>query len=472
MAIDRMHALLANISENFHLDVLAAKPVVAAVDHALSTHGKLCCRKMPLKPRLVFWLVILLALRRERSIPNVFALIIEAARSLAPGLSRDTVTDGGLAKARHRLGSAPFKTFFHALADLPITLPSFYGLRPCAMDGVRLTMPDTDENCSRFPKQSTGRGKAAWPQMLAVCLLDIRNRRIIDAQFDEIHGSERALGRLLWNRLDEKSVLIEDRGFFKAEDFFRLQESGRKFLCKLPAKPTIRIVAEHGRGDYLIELRGRREREGGEACDTLLGRGKNSRTKKFKSTVRLIVYRIGEVEHRLVTNVFDRRISPEKFARIYHWRWDIEMSYDELKVHLMSVRHGKAQTVFRSKSPELVEQEFWAMLSAYNLVRDLMTRAAKQSGEDALNMSFTDSLAVIEDHLLLIQQAPFGELLRWHRRLMQSLSRCTIDRPRRQRQWPRVVKSKMSNFKVKRAYHKESELLVVIKLPELTEIAS
>ena len=99
MAIDRMHALLANISENFHLDVLASKTVVSAVDSSLNVHGKLHCRKMPLKPHIVFWLVILLALRRDRSIHNVFALLIEATRSLARGVSRDAVTDGGLAKA-------------------------------------------------------------------------------------------------------------------------------------------------------------------------------------------------------------------------------------------------------------------------------------------------------------------------------------------------------------------------------------
>ncbi len=94
MAIDRMHALLENISESFHLDVLASKTVVSAVDSSLNAHGKLHCRKMPLKPRLVFWLVILLTMRRDRSIPNVFALLIEAARFLAPGLSRNAVTDG------------------------------------------------------------------------------------------------------------------------------------------------------------------------------------------------------------------------------------------------------------------------------------------------------------------------------------------------------------------------------------------
>ncbi len=103
----------------------------------------------------------------------------------------------------------------------------------------------------------------------------------------------------------------------------------------------------------------------------------------------LIAYRIGKVEHRLITTAFDRRITPEKFARVYHWLWDIEMCHDEMKVHLMTVRHGKAQTVFRSKSHELVEQEFWAMLSAHNL-------------------------AVIADYLLLIQQAPTGVLLRLH----------------------------------------------------------
>ena len=469
MAIDRMHGLLAEISGRFHLDVLANRDVVDAAEASLAAHGKLGGRKMPLKSPLVFWLVIMLVLRRDRSVPNNFGALIGACRDLAGGLSRKAVTDGGLARARQRLGPEPFETFFENQTEAR-RAPWFHGLRPVAADGVRLTMPDTPANLARFPRQRSGRGKAAWPQMLAVCLLDIADRRIVGAAFDNIRTGERALGRTLWPRLDEDDLLIEDKGFFKREDLWRLDEAGQRFVCKLPGKPKYKVLRVYGPGDYLIEMRGRRPREAGEARDHR--RGPRGDTKKFKLVVRLIAYKVNGIEHRIVTNVFDREIAPEDFAKIYHWRWDAEIAYDELKTHLMTVRHGQAKTVFRSKSPALVEQEFWAMLCAYNLVRGLMAEAGRIHGIDPLEISFTASLAVIEDSLIAIQRAADKELPRLHRRLLRDLAECRPDRPRRPRQWPRVVKAKMSNYRVKQEHHHESNLAFEVNLSAPERLAS
>lgn len=469
MAIDRMHSLLAEISEHFHLDVLANPDVVDAAEASLAAHGKLGEREMPLKSPLVFWLVIMLVLRRNLSVPNTFGALVGACRDLAGGLSRKAVTDGGLAKARQRLGPAPFETFFLKQSEA-YRAPWFHGLRPVAADGVRLTMPDTQANRARFPLQKTGRGKAAWPQMLAVCLLDIADRRIVGASFDDIHTGERALGRRLWPHIDENDLLIEDKGFFKKEDLWRLDKAGHKFACKLPGKPKYKVLHEYGPGDYLVEMRGRRPCEKGEVPEHR--RGPRGSTKRFKLVVRLIAYKVGGAEHRLVTNVFDREIAPEEFAKIYHWRWDAEIAYDELKVHLMTVQHGKAKTVFRSKSPALVEQEFWAMLGTYNLVRGLMADAGRTHGIDALEISFTASLAVITDSLTLIQRAADAELPRLHRRLLRDLAECRLDRPRRPRQWPRVVKSKMSNYRVKQECHHETALAFEVNLSTPERLAS
>lgn len=470
MAIDRMHHLLAEFSGRFYLDALANPDVVRAAGESLHEHGKLGGRKMPLKGHLVLWLVLLMALHRDRSVPNVFALLIEACRTLAGGLSRDAVSESGLARARQRIGPEPLRTFFERIAGLGRSLPSFHGLRPMALDGVRFTMPDTEKNRERFPLQKTGRGRAAWPQMVAVCLLEIASRRIVGAAFDNIHTGEQELGRRLWDRLAEEDLLVEDRGFFKKEDLWRLDKAGRHFLCKLPRKPKFTVLREMGPGDSLVEMRGRRPREAGEEPDHRQGRP--GRTKKFRLVVRLILYRVNGVEHRLVTNAFDETISVEEFARVYHWRWDVEMAYDELKVHLMAVHHGKTKTVFRSKSPAMVEQEFWAMLAAYNLVRGLMAEAAAVHEVDPLELSFTGCLAVIEDQMVTIQRAGIEALPRLHRRLLRDLAASRIDRPRRPRQWPRVVKVKMSNFGVKTVHHRESKLSVNVKSGSLKAAAA
>jgi hypothetical protein len=56
--------------------------------------------------------------------------------------------------------------------------------------------------------------------------------------------------------------------------------------------------------------------------------------------------------------------------------WAIEASLDELKTHLCG-----AQIVLRSKTPELVRQEFYGLLMAHYAVCGLMHEAALRAGE-------------------------------------------------------------------------------------------
>ena len=175
-------------------------------------------------------------------------------------------------------------------------------------------------------------------------------------------------------------------------------------------------------------------------------------------TVRLIAYQVkGEPEPaRLVTHLVDPgEVAARELALLYHERWEAEVSYDEAKVHLQTVRHGKQHTEFRSKSPDLVEQEFWAMLSTYSLVRELMVDAGRVHGIPPREISFVDSLEVTGLTLAEVHAAPARRLRTLHRRLLADLADCRLDRPRRPRVYDRVVRVKMSRYKLKRAHHRQ-----------------
>jgi IS4 transposase len=68
---------------------------------------------------------------------------------------------------------------------------------------------------------------------------------------------------------------------------------------------------------------------------------------------------------------------------LYHQRWEIETAFDALKTHLRG-----AQIVLRSKTPELVKQEFYGLLMAHFAVRGLMHEAALKADEDPDRLSF------------------------------------------------------------------------------------
>ncbi len=130
--------------------------------------------------------------------------------------------------------------------------------------------------------------------------------------------------------------------------------------------------------------------------------------------------------------------------------------HDEIKVHQCATLRGRAPTIFRSKKPELVEQELYAVLIVYNLVRELIHQAVAEQPEKVRRISFLDSLLCIIDAIFQMNIAAATQAEAQYQYLRSLIVECVIDRPQRNRVNPRVVKVKMSKFKRKRKIHKSS----------------
>lgn len=102
-----------------------------------------------------------------------------------------------------------------------------------------------------------------------------------------------------------------------------------------------------------------------------------------------------EDSYRLLTNILDPDQAPAlELATLYHERWEVEGVFDELKTHLRAT-----STVLRSKTPELVKQEFWALLLAHFAIRQLMAKAAWPRSLDPDRLSFVHALRVVKRKL-------------------------------------------------------------------------
>lgn len=77
-------------------------------------------------------------------------------------------------------------------------------------------------------------------------------------------------------------------------------------------------------------------------------------------------------------------------AALYHERWEIETALDELKTHLRG-----SNIVLRSKTPDLVRQEFYGLMMAHFAIRGLMHEAALRVDEDADGLSFLHAVRVV-----------------------------------------------------------------------------
>ena len=450
--------ILGNISDS--LEHISRKFTVEAfgddiqpmIEDSLMKHDKLKQRKSVLSPLLTVWVILGLALRREVSYKNVLGWLLSGLRSRISGIPRDPVAEGAITHARKRIGVAVLRDLFYASREKFNNIAAdFHGLVSVAVDGVTMTMPDTYANFKHFGRPRTGRGNAAFPQTRLVALVATSVHAIFDIAFGPYVGKgtgEPTLAiQLILKNAREGILFLLDKGFYGFELLDDILQKNAHFIIAVPDGVNLKPIRNSRRpdGSYLAWLEGKVEDPAGPWPS---GR---KRWKKVKRKVRVIQYQIpGFRRRRIATSLLDFSIEARELITHYHRRWEIELVYDEVKTHQCARRKGQCQTVLRSKRPDLVEQEIYSIVALYNLLRDLINQAANKHGLDPLTISFVDSLQAILDAIPVMAGAPAHRLLHLYDQLLDDIAGCVLKRRRRHRVYPRVVKVKMSKFKLKR----------------------
>ncbi len=429
------------------------------IEESLRECGKANYRKGTiLTPLFCVFVVLGLAIRRDLSYPHVIDWVISGLRWLSCCLPPKLVEDGALSHARKRLGREVFRRIFHKMVACQDSLPKdFHGLTSTAFDGTGANMPDTPENRERFGLPSGGRGAGGYPQLRAMALLLLPLRMVADIAYGPYKGKgsgERSLMREIIDRLPYPNLLLLlDAGLYSFETLLSCtKKNGWQLLAKLSASVKPKRIAGKTLpdGSYLAVVRKRVE-------DPTRSQGNRKRYTTIEIIVRIIDYQIpGFRPARLLTTILDAKISAKELVLHYHKRWDIEIAFDEIKTHQCATLRGQPPTILRSKTPELVEQELYATVIVYNVVRERIHQAAMETNKDARRISFLDTMKCIIDAIPHMSIAIGAHAQRQCEYLISFISECEIDRPKRTRINPRVVKTKMSKFKRKRDTDKSS----------------
>lgn len=416
----------------------------AWVEQALQATGTATLRKRKLPAEYVVWLVIGMALLRDRSIAEVVRhldLVIPT-----PQGKRQHVTGGAVVQARDRLGSEPLEWLFHATAAVwgPASADEhrWRDLVVLGVDGATLRIPDTADNEAHFGRPGTSRGDAAagYPHLRLVSLMVLRSHLLLDLAFGSYRSSEPALAAHLWPRLPERSLIIMDRGFGSYENFHTLADAKHQRHWLTRAKqgdtaPQLHSVKQLGPGDQLVELAPSHEvrRRHPELPAAL--------------TVRAIQYqRPGFRPQTLLTSLLDPVAFPAaEIIELYHERWELELAFDEVKTHTLE----REEASLRCKTPERIAQELWGLAVAYNLVRLTIADVARRAGVPPTQISYRHALHFIRAFWLSAWLASPGVLPKRLRALLDELPLLLLP-PRRNRAFPRAVKIKMSNYARKR----------------------
>jgi hypothetical protein len=411
----------------------------AWIEAALAATGTVTLRRRRLPAPQVIWLVIGMALFRERAIADVVDKLDLALNPKDP-----VVAPSSVAEARRRLGEDPLLWLFartaHAWGHASAQRDKWRGLALYGADGTTLLVPDTPENVEQFGKSNSKRGQSGYPLLRLAALMALRSHTVVNAAFGPYAKAEQYYAAELWSALPDDSLTIVDRGFWSAAILIGLAAAGqnRHWLIRAKINTRGRLVQQLGPGDELVEL---------EVSSQ--ARRQNPALPKTW-VVRVINYQLkGFRPQRLITSLLDARAYPaSEIIELYHERWELELAYDEIKTDMLD----GAAAPLRSKRPAGVRQEVWGLLIAYNLVRLEMERVADEVKVKPTRISFSMVLGMICDEWWWLSgTASPGAIPRHLQRLRANMRRCVLPERRRQRSYPRAVKIKMSNYAKKRA---------------------
>jgi len=299
-----------------------------------------------------------------------------------------------LSRARARLGADPLHMLFDQVAGLVGADDAAgvfcCGLRVVSMDGSTTDVPDTKENDAHFGRPCNASRDGAFPQVRWLVAAESGTGALLGASFGPYTVGEQTLARDLLPALGPDTVVLADRNFLSHALARDVLATGAHILWRASASfkltPT-RVLAD---GMYLAVLHPARKADGPPI------------------TVRVIEYTVhtspadggdgdGEEESSevfaLVTDLLDPEAYPAlDLACAYPMRWGCETVIGHHKTDM-----GEGMPVLRSKDPEGVAQEMWALFAVYQAIHTLIGAAVDATGIPPEKISFPQALTAVTD---------------------------------------------------------------------------
>jgi Insertion element 4 transposase N-terminal/Transposase DDE domain len=388
VTITRAVTVAAGVFAPGHLGELTQFAPFELVDDVLERTGAVQRRLRDLPSRVGVYFVLALGLFPGLGYARVWAKLTAGLEGLAVAAP----SEKALRDLRRRLGPSPLKALFEVVAG-PLAWPyapgvAFAGLRTVAFDGCSsLHVPATARNHAWLGRIRHPNGFAGYPALRLLALAETGTRALLGAVTGTAADGETALARRLLHLLGPGMLVLADRAYDAAGFLAALAETGAQFLVRVQASRRLPVLAVLPDGSYLSRAAGLDVRV--IEAHVMVTGADGSR---------------GGDRYRLVTTLPDHRRYPaHRLVRLYHERWEIESAYYALRHTLL---HGR---VLRSGDRPGLEQETWALLTLYQLLRMAMTDAvATAPGTDPDRASFTTALQTATDQLTSAQAITGG----------------------------------------------------------------
>jgi len=376
----------SRITDYISLGVVAKTFPLEKIRAALAASGKESVRQRDLPAHVVVYYVIALALYMQSSYREVLRCLLEGIQWLVePAAGINVAGNSGISQARTRLGWEPVRQL-HDEVVRPVAVAAtkgawYRGWRLISVDSSTLDVADENGNNKAFGRPGASRGESAYPKIRFVSLVENGTHVLFGSRMADYATSEVALAKTVLPGFRKGMLCMADRGFFGFEMWKQAAATGADLLWRV--RKNIHLPCEKRLPD-------------GSYLSRIFPSQQDHRSGRNGIVVRVIEYRLegiagAEPLYRLATTILDHELAPAaELAALYHERWEIETAFDELKTHLRG-----AHIVLRSKTPDLVRQEFYGLLMAHFAVRGLMHEAALRADKDPDRLSFLHAVRVV-----------------------------------------------------------------------------
>lgn len=373
----------ARLSDFLSASLLARVVAPETVHAVLNEHGCNTRRVRSFPAVAGVYYCMALSLYPEAAYEEVFAVVAQGLAWSSGAAEPALVGKSSISSLRSRIGAAPMAELVRRccvpLAEARTHPDAFYaGLRLVAIDGSSFELPDEADNAAAFgyPGSRTSVvGHAGYPQARCVVLTECATHAILGANLGAWRTGEWELCVPLLARLGPGMLCMADRGFNGFEHWRQARATGAELLWRCSDTRQLPVQTLLDDGSYLSVI-----------APAAVG---PAEAREPAITVRVIEYALpGDAQaqrrYRLLTTLLDPSVAPAMdLAALYHQRWEVEAVFDELKTHLRQSRR-----VLRSKTPELVRQEFYGWVLAHYAVRWLLHQGATRHRLSHAELSF------------------------------------------------------------------------------------
>jgi len=409
------------------------------IQQGLESSGVATIRKRKLPMESMVWAVIGMALFRKfpmRQLVNQLDIMLPNG---TPYVAPSAVT-----QARQKLGSETIHSIFKQTQKQwheQSTHPTWCGLNLYGVDGVVWRTPDTEENNQAFERTSNHHGKTSYPQVRMVCQMELTSHLLTNSAFDSVAINEMVLAERLIDDTPDHSLTLFDRGFYSLGLLHRWQTTGkmRHWLMPLKKNTQFETIRKLGKHDQIIRL---------TSCPQA-----RKKWTDLPETIeaRLLCKTVNGKPIKILTSMVNPMSFPSAdIVDLYAHRWEIELGFREIKQSLLDNRF-----TLRSNQPELVRQELWGILLAYNLIRYKMVLMAKSlDGIYPNQLSFHGASLHIIHHLSMLPYVTPGNIPKYVMDIEKSAAQFVLP-IRRERYYPRTLKCSKNRYpvRIKNAAH-------------------